>query len=139
MDSQPVHLAIVYNHPLLGEGVGRMLELEPGLDVEFVEAADRLRVDAVIAARPEMIVVERSSGIDALEILGRTPETLVIEVGLDPGPTWVYRRQEIHGDPQAVLGLVRRLRGGHPTVAIEPAGDGRPPAAQRPLAVAAAR
>lgn len=128
MDTPSVRLAILYDHPLLGEGVGRMLGFEPGLEVAFVEARDRGAVAAALDAQPEMIVVERSSGIDPLEILRRTPDTLVIEVGLAPGPTWVYRRQEIAGDPQAVLGLVRRLRGGHPPVAIEPASPapGRP-------------
>ena len=119
MDTKSVRLAILYDHPLLGEGVGRMLDLEPGIDVNFVEARDRRRVDAAIASTPDMIVVERSSGIDALEILRTSPGTLVIEVGIGPGHTWVYRRQEIPGEPEAVLGLVRRLRGGHPTVAIE--------------------
>ena len=119
MDTPPVRLAILYDHPLLGEGVGRMLGLEPGLEIGFVEARDCGAVDTALSGRPEMIVVERSSGIDPLEILRRTPDTMVIEVGIAPGPTWVYRRQEIPGDPQAVLGIVRRLRGGHPPVAIE--------------------
>ncbi|HEX2756273.1 MAG TPA: hypothetical protein VHM48_12465 [Candidatus Limnocylindrales bacterium] len=121
MDTPSVRLAILYDHPLLGEGVGRMLGLEPGLDIEYVEANDRAGVNAAIAALPDMVVVERTSGIDPLEILRRTPATLVIEVCIGPGPTWVYRRQEIPGEPQAVLGLVQRLRGGHPSVAFEPA------------------
>ena len=127
MDTPPVRLAILYDHPLLGEGVGRMLGLEPGLEIEFVEARDCGAVETALSRRPEMIVVERSSGIDPLEILRRTPDTMVIEVGIAPGPTWVYRRQEIPGDPQAVLGIVRRLRGGHPPVAIEPDPSPRVP------------
>jgi hypothetical protein len=128
LDTPTVRLAILYDHPLLGEGVGRMLGLEPGLEVDFVEASDPAAVDTALDARPEMIVVERSSGLDPLEILRRTPATMVIEVGIAPGPTWVYRRQEIPGEPQAVIGLIRRLRGGHPTVALEPAA----PAPRRP-------
>ncbi len=120
MDSPSVRLAILYDHPLLGEGIGRMLDREPGLEVAYVEASDASTVGAAIAGRPDMIVVERSSGIDALEILRATPATLVIEVGIGPGHTWVYRRQEIPGDPEAVLGLVRRLRGGHPSVDVQP-------------------
>jgi hypothetical protein len=120
LDPQPVRVAIMYDHPLLGEGVGRMLGLEPGLDIDFVETRDRTQVDAVIGSLPDMVVVERSSGVDALEILRRSPNTLVIEVTIGPGPTCVYRRQEISGEPEAVLGLVRRLRGGHPAVAVEP-------------------
>jgi DNA-binding NarL/FixJ family response regulator len=137
MDAQPVRLAIVYDHPLLGEGVGRMLALEPDLDIEFVEAGNRGRVDAAIDSRPDMVLIERSSGIDALEVLRRTPDSLVIEVTIGPGPTLVYRRQEISGETEAVLGLVRRLRGGHPTVAVhEPAPD---PVLERRLAAIAAR
>jgi hypothetical protein len=123
LDTPLVRLAILYSHPLLGEGVGRMLDLEQDLDIEYVEASDSAAVKAAIAGHPDMVVVERSSGIDALGILRRTPETLVIEVSIDPGPTWVYRRQEIPGEPEAVLGLVRRLRGGHPTVAVEHDAD----------------
>lgn len=139
MDTKPVRLAIMYDHPLLGEGVGRMLGLEPGLDVSFVEARDGQAVDAAIASQPDMIVVERSSGIDALGILRRSPDTLVIEVGIGPGHTWVYRRQEIAGEPEAVLGLVRRLRGGHPAVTVEPAAAADPSTPVRELAATAAR
>jgi hypothetical protein len=137
MDTQPVRLAILYDHPLLGEGVGRMLALEPGLDIEFVESGNGSRVDAAIDSRPDMVLIERSSGIDALEVLRRTPDSLVIEVTIGPGPTLVYRRQEISGDPEAVLGLVRRLRGGHPMVAVhEPQPD---PVLERRLAAIAVR
>jgi hypothetical protein len=143
LDTEPVHLAILYDHPILGEGVARMLDAEPGLEIEYVESTNRARVEATIAARPDMVVVERSSGIDALEILRRTPDTLVIEVCIGKGPTWVYRRQELPGEPQAVLGLIRRLRGGHPSVAVEPAADEHaavePAADERPLAFVGAR
>jgi hypothetical protein len=125
LDTPSVRLAILYDHPLLGEGVGRLLSREPNLDVVYVESGDCGAVGAAIAAEPDMVVVERTSGIDPLEILRRTPSTTVIEVGIAPGPTWVYRRQEIPGDPQAVVGLVRRLRGGHPAVGIEPTIAGR--------------
>jgi DNA-binding NarL/FixJ family response regulator len=120
LDTPSVRLAILYDHPLLGEGVGRLLSREPNIDVVYVESRDSAAVGAAIAAEPDMVVVERTCGIDPLEILRRAPSTMVIEVGIAPGPTWVYRRQEIAGDPQAVLGLVRRLRGGHPQVGIEP-------------------
>jgi hypothetical protein len=119
LDPKPVRLAILYDHPLLGEGIGRMLDLEPDLDVDFVESGDAFQVATAIATHPDMVLIERSSGIDALEVLRQTPDSLVIEVTIGPGPTLVYRRQEISGEPEAVLGLVRRLRGGHPTVAVE--------------------
>ena len=125
MDTPPVRLAILYDHPLLGEGVGRMLGQEPGIDVEYVESTNCDGVNAALAGRPDMIVVERSSGIDPLEILRRTPSTIVIEVGIAPGPTWVYRRQEIPGEPAAVVGLVRLLSGGHPPVTLGHGGRRR--------------
>jgi DNA-binding NarL/FixJ family response regulator len=137
LDTPSARLAILYDHPLLGEGVGRMLGLEPGLQVEFVEARDCAAVDAALGAQPDMIVVERSGGIDPLEILRRSPDTMVIEVGIAPGPTWVYRRQEIPGEPGAVLGIVRRLRSGHPPVTVDTQESAPAPTPVRPTRGAA--
>ena len=71
-----------------------------------------------------MLVVERCGCFDAPRLLEAFPEALVIDIGLEPGPTFVYRRQEISGDPLAILQLVRILEKGHPPVAL--AGTERP-------------
>lgn len=112
-------IAVLYCHALLGEGIARLLAAEPGADVEYATCAEPERVEAALAGQPDVVVVERCPSFDTMQVLGQVPDALVIDIGIGPGPTWVYRRQEIPGDPNAILRLVRRLRGGHPIVALD--------------------
>jgi len=119
----PAQLSIVvlYRHPLLGEGIGQMLAAEPGVQVSYVPCSRSDPLEAAAAGHPDMLVVERCGCFDAPQLLDRFPEALVIDIGLGTGPTCVYRRQEIPGDPGAILQLVRRLKGGHPSVSLHEA------------------
>jgi hypothetical protein len=114
-------IVIIYSHPLLGEGIGRLLRGEPGARVTFIPSATPDRLERASRAHPDLILVERGSSLDALEVMARFPEALVIDFAIGPGPTWVYRRQEIPGNPEAILQLIRRLRGGHPVVSLDDA------------------
>jgi hypothetical protein len=116
-------IVVLYRHPLLGEGVGQMLAAEPGVGVAYISCSTSAPLEAAAARNPDMLVVERCGCFDAPQLLDRFPDALVIDIGLGPGPTCVYRRQEIPGDPGAILRLVRRLKGGHPSISL---GDGAP-------------
>jgi DNA-binding NarL/FixJ family response regulator len=119
MASHPqLSIVILYSHPLLGEGIGQMLAAEPGVEVSYVSCGHPAPLDAAAERQPHMLVVERCGCFDAPQLLDRFPDALVIDIGLGPGPTCVYRRQEIPGNPAAILRLVRRLRGGHPSVSL---------------------
>jgi DNA-binding NarL/FixJ family response regulator len=121
-------IVVLSSHPLLGEGVSRMLEAEPGVDVRHVACSERESVAAALATQPDVVVVERCASLDAKRVLDLVPDALVFDIDIGPGPTWVYRRQEIPGDPRAILELVRVLRRGHPVIAL-----GSPVATERPL------
>jgi len=114
-------IVVLYRHPLLGEGIGQMLAAEPGVEVSYVPCSRADPLEAAAVAAPDMLVVERCGCFDAPQLLDRFPEALVIDIGLGPGPTCVFRRQEIPGDPGAILQLVRRLKGGHPSVSLHSA------------------
>lgn len=126
-------ILVLSSHPLLGEGVSRMLAAEPGVDVRHVACTEHDAVVAALGSRPKVVVVERCSSLDAKRVLELVPDALVFDIDIGPGPTWVYRRQEIPGDPRAILDLVRLLRRGHPVIPLEtPEGDGsRVPAPTR--------
>jgi hypothetical protein len=119
-----LRVAVIYRHPLLGEGIGRMLAAERDLDVTQAPCEDTARTAAAVRGDQDVIVLERDCRISSAEILGASPDTLVIEMSLHPGTTWAYRRQAIPNRPDTILALVRRLRGGHPAVlADEDGGD----------------
>jgi DNA-binding NarL/FixJ family response regulator len=124
------HLSIVVlsSHPLLGEGVTRMLGAEPGVQVRHVSCSEGEAVAAALGAAPDVVVVERCASLDARRVLDFVPDALVFDIDIGPGPTWVYRRQEIPGDPRAILELVRLLRRGHPVIAL-----GAPAAEEEPV------
>lgn len=117
-------IVVLYSHALLGEGIGQMLSAEPGVAVSYVSCGQPDPLGVAARHRPDMLVVERCGCFDAPRLLEAFPEALVIDIGLEPGPTVVYRRQEIPGDPLAILQLVRILEKGHPPVAL--AGAGHP-------------
>jgi hypothetical protein len=128
-----LRVAVIYSHPLLGEGIGRMLAAEPGLDVSQAPCDDGPRTAAAVAAAQDVIVLERNCDLGPTDILRDSPDTLVIEMSLHPGATWAYRRQEIPNRPEAILALIRRLRGGHPEVLSEGAeapAEPSPPSAE---------
>jgi hypothetical protein len=119
-----LRVAVIYRHPLLGEGIGRMLAAEHDLDVVQAPCEDTARTAAAVSGSQDVIILERDCRISSAEILGASPDTLVIEMSLHPGTTWAYRRQAIPNRPETILALVRRLRGGHPAVlADEEDGD----------------
>lgn len=111
-------IVVLSCHPLLGEGVGRLLAEEPHVRVRQAACHQPALVDELLAAAPDVVVVERCSQLDAPAILERAPDALVFDISIGPGPTWVYRRQEIPGDPVAILELVRLLRSGHPVIPL---------------------
>ena len=103
-----ISVLIVYSHPLLGEGLLGMLAREPGLDVGAVPIDDPAAVEGALAASPQVVIAERGVPDLAVGILEQVPDALVIEVGVSPGPTFAYRRDEIPALPEAVIAAIRQ-------------------------------
>lgn len=104
----PISVLILYSHPLLGEGLVGMLAHEPDLVVSAVGLVDSEAVRVALDESPQVVIAERGQPDRAVEILERVPEALIIEVGLGPGPTFTYRRDEISTLPESVVEAVRQ-------------------------------
>jgi hypothetical protein len=120
----PTTVAVLYQHPLLGEGLARLLSGEPGLEVTSVRTVDVLASEVPITPAPDVVILERSEPDHALEVMRFAPDALVIEVSLDPGPTVTYHRKEISARPEGLLRAIREVRrvgrsGPAGTVAVE--------------------
>lgn len=107
-DDRPISVLILYAHALLGEGLVGLLSAEPGLAIAAVRCDDTGMVERGLAAAPQVIIFERGDPDRAVQILELVPDALIIDVGIGPGPTFTYRREEIPAWPDAILATIRQ-------------------------------
>lgn len=103
-----VTVVILYRHPLFGEGIAHLLAHEPELDVHSVPSDDVGAVADSLADHPNVVIFERGDPDTAVDVLRSAPEALVIDVALDPGPTFAYHREEIRSQPDGIVQAIRR-------------------------------
>lgn len=105
-----VSVVILYTHPLLGEGLAKLLSAEPGLDVAAIVMNDAAEAEAALATEPDVVIFERSDPLQAIDVLRFAPNALLIDVGVDAGPTFQYHREEIPARPEGILRAIRRMK-----------------------------
>lgn len=113
------HLSVVilYTHALLGEGLAKLLAAEPGLEIRIVPTSDVAAAEAALADRPDVVIFERHEPLQAIDLIRFAPDALLIDVGMDAGPTFSYQREEIPARPEGIVRAIRRMkRTGGPAV-----------------------
>ena len=100
-------VVILYSHPLLGEGLAHLLGGDAELDVQLVRVDDLEAAEAALATAPDVVILERSLPLQAIDLLRIAPQALLIDVGLDAGPSWAYRREELSPQPDQILQTIR--------------------------------
>jgi hypothetical protein len=111
--AQARRVVILYSHPLLGEGLAHLLGSDRDLSVELVHVEDESEAEAALSGRlaelcPDVVIVERSMAVSAIDLLALAPNALLIDVGLDAGPSFSYRREELSPQPDEILRTIRR-------------------------------
>jgi hypothetical protein len=107
---------ILYSHPLLGEGLARLLGGNDGLQVEQVRVDAETDVATALAGCPgagcpDVVILERGVPIQPIDVLRAAPTALLIDVGLDAGPSWTIRREELSPQPDEILRAIRACVG----------------------------
>ena len=115
MPAQARRVVILYSHPLLGEGLAHLLGSDHDLSVELVRVEDQPDLETALAGTPDVVIVERSVALKAIDLLRLAPSALLIDVGLDAGPSFSYRREELSPQPDEILRTIRRGFAGRPT------------------------
>lgn len=123
-------VVILYAHPLLGEGLARILRTDPGLAIEAVHVEDLQAAATVLADAPDVIVMERGA-LQAPDVLALAPAALLIDVGLDTGSSWAYHRDELSPQPEDIL---RAILGAPAARRSRPAPARRAPHGTAPVA-----
>jgi DNA-binding NarL/FixJ family response regulator len=113
-------VTVLYSHSLLGEGLARLLAEEPGLEVEAIELSDVEAVQAAIASRPEVIVVEEGGRLDGIDVLRQGGSPVVVDVDIRSMEAWAFHRDPIASRPDSLLEAIREAVG---LPSPDPAGD----------------
>jgi hypothetical protein len=106
VSAEPVRILVLYSHPLLGEGLGRMLADEPGLAVEAVSLDNPAALEAALADVPAAIIVEEGGPVDVAEIVRRSTCPVVIDVDITSADAWTLSRRTIRSRPEEVVEAV---------------------------------
>jgi DNA-binding NarL/FixJ family response regulator len=102
-----VRVLVLYSHPLMGEGLGRMLAAEPGLDVAAVDVALPGAVESALAAEPDVIIVEEGGPLDAADVVRRSTCSVVLDVDINTTNAWSLRREALSTRPDDFLASLR--------------------------------
>ncbi len=110
MERHPlVHVVILYVHPLLGEGLARLLAAEPGIAVTAVRGDDATGAAVALAAQPDVIVEERGDGASSSTRLGTGFPPLRLLVGIN-GASGAGENERMTVDPELIVRAVRALK-----------------------------
>jgi DNA-binding NarL/FixJ family response regulator len=103
-------VVILYTHALLGEGLAKLLAAEPGLEIRAIPTHDVGAAEAALSGEPDVVIFERHEPLQAIDLLRLAPNALLIDVGMDAGPTFSYQREEIPAKPEGIVRAIRHLR-----------------------------
>jgi chemotaxis response regulator CheB len=126
-----VRVLVLYSHPLMGEGLGRMLEGEPSLHVDAVDLSMAGAVDAALELEPDVIIVEAGGRLDAADIVRRSRCSVVLDVDITTTHAWALRREAVSTRPDDFLAELRSAVAG----VIDCGGGHEPEAPVRRAAV----
>ncbi len=107
MPPVPIRVLVLYSHPLLGEGLGRLISTEPGVEVTTIDLADVALVEEAIQSGPALIVVEEGGRLDGMDVLRRATCPVVVDVDITTADAWTLRREHLASRPDTVLDAIR--------------------------------
>jgi DNA-binding NarL/FixJ family response regulator len=102
-----VRVLVLYSHPLMGEGLGRMLAAEPGIVVESADVSVPGAVDDALALEPDVIIIEEGGPLDAADVVRRSNCSVVLDVDINTTSAWSLRREALSTRPDDFLASLR--------------------------------
>ena len=102
-----VRVLVLYSHPLMGEGLGRMLAAEPGVVVESADVSMPGAVELALSHEPEVVIVEEGGPVDAADIVRRSRCSVVLDVDITTTSAWSLRREVLSTRPDDFLASLR--------------------------------
>jgi DNA-binding NarL/FixJ family response regulator len=74
------HVVILYEHPLLGEGIAKYLRTRAGVEATVVSAYDGAAVMSALALDPAVVIFELNDPIQQMGLNALAPHAVLIDV-----------------------------------------------------------
>lgn len=101
--SDPVRVLVLYDHPLLGEGLGTIMASVPGLIVERVAMGDPDAMERAVAADADVVILEEGGPLGLLDVLRGSRCKAIVDVSINTSQAWTLRREEIEPDAESLI------------------------------------
>ena len=101
--SDPVRVLVLYDHPLLGEGLGALMASVPGLSVERISMGDPDAMERAVAANADVVILEEGGPLGLLDVLRGSRCRAIVDVSMNTSQAWTLRREEIEPDPESLI------------------------------------
>jgi len=101
--SDPVRVLVLYDHPLLGEGLGALMASVPGLQVERIAMGDPDAMERAVAANADVVILEEGGPLGLLDVLRGSRCRAIVDVSISTSQAWTLRREEIEPDPESLI------------------------------------
>jgi len=101
--SVPVKVLVLYDHPLLGEGLGALMASVPELEVERVAMADPDAMERAIASDADVVILEEGGPVGLVDLLRASRCRAIVDVSISTSQAWTIRREAISPDPDSLI------------------------------------
>jgi len=99
----PVRVLVLYDHPLLGEGLGQLMAGVPDLEVERIAMGEPDAMERAIAMNADVVILEEGGPVGLIDLLRRSRCRAIVDVSISTSQAWTIRREEIEPDPDSLV------------------------------------
>ena len=99
----PVKVLVLYDHPLLGEGLGALMASVPELEVERVAMRDQDAMERAIAGGADVVILEEGGPVGLVDLLRDGRCRAIVDVSISTSQAWTIRREAIASDPDSLI------------------------------------
>ena len=104
-------VVILYEHPLLGEGIAKYLRTKGGVEAMVASARDLDAVTSALAFGPTVVIFERSEPLREVDLAALAPRAVLIDVStvVTCGPSVSAEASGLEGILRDVVGSLNSI------------------------------
>jgi DNA-binding NarL/FixJ family response regulator len=121
--SDPVKVLVLYDHPLLGEGLSALMAGVPELEVERIAMGEADAMKRALAYDADVVILEEGGPVGLVDLLRSSRARAIVDVSISTSQAWAIHREEIAPDPESLIDrIVGACLGSRPPSVVPAAG-----------------